>query len=96
MIVMGVQGAIPKEKQTWALHVFIDELDVQVAKLLLMDLYASKMVEGHEFLLGIHKTFLNKQLDFHCFIVFWNNVWHIAYTGKFSQSFRQFIFCICT
>jgi len=55
---MGLQGSIPKEQQIRALHIFVDELDIQLAKPLLMDLYTSKMAEVHEFPLGIQMRFV--------------------------------------
>jgi len=48
MIILGTQGTILKEQPIRALHVYIDELDVMMAKPLLMSLYASKMEEDHE------------------------------------------------
>jgi len=53
MILLGRQSSISKDQQVKALHVYVDNLDVLMAKLLLMDLYASKTKENHEFLLGI-------------------------------------------
>jgi len=49
MIILGTQGTILKEQPIRALHVYIDELDVMMAKPLLMSLYVSKMEEDHEF-----------------------------------------------
>jgi len=54
MILLGMQGSIPDDQKIKALHVYVDKLDVLMAKPLLMQLYASKTVEGHEFPLGIH------------------------------------------
>jgi len=52
-ISIGSQGSIPKEQQVKALHIYVDELDVNVAKPLLTALYASKMGAGHIFPLHI-------------------------------------------
>jgi len=52
-ISIGSQGPIPKEQQVKALHIYVDELDVNMAKLLLTALYASKMGVGHIFPLHI-------------------------------------------
>jgi len=52
-MILSVQGSIPKEQQVKALHVYVNDLDVLMAKPLLMDLYASKIEENHEFPLGI-------------------------------------------
>jgi len=38
----GSQGSIPKDQQVKALHVLVDELDVNLAKPLIMALYSSK------------------------------------------------------
>jgi len=54
MILLSMQGSIPKEQQVKALHVYVNDLDVLMAKPLLMDLYASNIEENHEFPLGIH------------------------------------------
>jgi len=53
MILLGTQGSVLENKKSKALHVYVDELDVPMAKPLLMWLYTSKTAEGHEFLLGI-------------------------------------------
>ena len=53
MILLGTQGTVPENKKIKALHVYVDELDVPMAKPLLMRLYASKTEEGHAFPLGI-------------------------------------------
>ena len=50
---IGAQGSIPKEQQVRALHLYIDELDLSLAKPLLMQLYTSKPTEGHTFPLNI-------------------------------------------
>jgi len=49
MINIGAQGSIPQEQQVKVLHIFVDKLDMALAKLLLMNLYASKPVDGHMF-----------------------------------------------
>jgi len=49
----GLQGAIPKNMQVKALHVLVDELDIPMAKLLLMALYMSNPPEDHQFPLHI-------------------------------------------
>jgi len=54
MILLGTQGTVPDDQKIKALHVYMDELDVPMAKPLLMQLYASKTNEGHKFPLGIH------------------------------------------
>ncbi len=53
MILLGTQGSVLENKKIKALHVYVDELDVSMAKPLLMWLYGSKTAEGHEFPLGI-------------------------------------------
>jgi len=53
MILLGMQGSVPENKKVKVLHVYVDELDISMAKPLLMQLYASKTAEGHEFPLGI-------------------------------------------
>jgi len=50
---IGLQGPIPAEQQVKALHVYVDELDVQMAKPLLMTLYASRTSPGHKFPLNV-------------------------------------------
>jgi len=47
------QGAIPKDQQVKALHVLMDELDVPMAKPLLMALYTNNPTINHQFLLHI-------------------------------------------
>jgi len=54
MISHGSQGAIPKNQQVKALHVLVDELDVPMAKPLILALYTSKPGVGHQFPLHIH------------------------------------------
>jgi len=49
----GSQGLIPKDQQVKALHVLVDELDVGIAKPLIMALYTSKPAVDHQFLLHI-------------------------------------------
>jgi len=53
MISQGSQGAIPKDQQVKALHVLVDELDVPMAKPLLLALYTSKPGANHKFPLHI-------------------------------------------
>jgi len=53
MILLGTQGLVPDDQKIKALHVYVDELNVPMAKPLLMQLYAHKTAEGHKFLLGI-------------------------------------------
>jgi len=53
MISQGSQGAIPKDQQVKALHVLVDELDVPMAKLLLLALYTSRPGANHKFPLHI-------------------------------------------
>jgi len=49
MISHGSQGAIPKDQQVKALHVLMDELDVPMAKPLLMALYTNNPMINHQF-----------------------------------------------
>jgi len=49
----GSQGAILKDQQVKALHVLVDELDVQMVKPLIMALYTSKPDVDHKFPLHI-------------------------------------------
>jgi len=53
MISLGSQGSIPKDQQVKALHILVDELDVNLAKPLLMALYSSKPSQKHQFPLHI-------------------------------------------
>jgi len=53
MISVGAQGSVPLEQQVKALHLFVNELDVAQAKLLLMSLYANNPEPGHKFPLHI-------------------------------------------
>jgi len=53
MILHSTQGTILKEQQIKALHIYVNELGMPMAKPLLMNLYASKMEEDHNFALGI-------------------------------------------
>ncbi len=53
MISMGAQGLVPKEQQVKVLHLYIDKLDVTLAKLHLMEVYTSKLAPGHSFPLHI-------------------------------------------
>jgi len=52
-ISQGSQGLIPKEQQVKVLHILVDELDVNMTKLLITDLYASKTAADHKFSLHI-------------------------------------------
>jgi len=52
-ISQGSQGQIPKDQQVKALHVLVDELDVNLAKPLLTNLYSSKPSQDHKFPLHI-------------------------------------------
>jgi len=53
MISLGTQGKIPKENQVRALHVYVDEMDTEAAKLRLTDLYEGNASIGHMFPLHI-------------------------------------------
>jgi len=54
MISHGSQGAIPKEQQVKALHVLVNELDVPMAKPLIMALYTTNNpMADHQFPLHI-------------------------------------------
>jgi len=53
MISMGTQGSVPKEQQVKALHLYVDALDVGLAKPRLTALYTSKPSPGHIFPLQI-------------------------------------------
>jgi len=53
MINMGTQRAVKLEDQVCALHVFIDELDVTMAKPLLMAVFASCPSVDHVFPLHV-------------------------------------------
>jgi len=53
MISMGVQGSVPKEQQVKVLHLYINKLDVALAKPRLMEVYTSKLEPGHSFPLHI-------------------------------------------
>jgi len=53
MISLSMQGKIAKENQVWALHVYVDELDVTEAKPRLMVLYKGNASLDHHFLLHI-------------------------------------------
>jgi len=50
---MGAQGSVPKEQQVKALHLYVDALDVALAKPQVMTLYTSKPAHGHIFPLQI-------------------------------------------
>jgi len=41
MISLGTQGAIPKENQVRALHMYVDKMDANMAKPLLLQVYMS-------------------------------------------------------
>jgi len=53
MISMGAQGSIPKEQQVKALHLYVNKLDIALAKPQLMEVYISKPAPGHTFPLHI-------------------------------------------
>jgi len=53
MISHRSQGAIPKEQQVKVLHVLVNELDVNMAKPLLMALYKSNLSADHKFPLHV-------------------------------------------
>jgi len=53
MISHSSQGAIPKEQQVKALHVLVDELDIPMAKPLIMALYTNSPSANHQFPLHI-------------------------------------------
>jgi len=53
MISHGSQGAILKNQQVKALHILVNELDVPMAKPLILALYTSKPGADHKFLLHI-------------------------------------------
>jgi len=52
-ISIGLQGPISLAQQVKALHIYVDELDVNMAKPLLTAIYASKMTKDHKFPLHI-------------------------------------------
>jgi len=47
MITLGTQGKIPKENQVRALHVYVDKLDVHMAKSRLLEVYAGNASTNH-------------------------------------------------
>jgi len=53
MILLGTQGTVLDDQKIKALHVYVDKLDVPMAKPLLLQVYASKTAKDHEFPLGI-------------------------------------------
>jgi len=53
MINMGTQGQVKEADQVWALHLYVDELDVCMAKPLLSTLYLSHPGDDHTFPLHI-------------------------------------------
>jgi len=53
MISMGMQGSVPKAQQVKVLHLYVDKLDVAMAKPRLMEVYTSKPKPGHSFPLHI-------------------------------------------
>ena len=53
MINMGTQGKVKEDDQVQVLHLFVDKLDVKMAKPLLMTLYTSQLSEDHAFPLHI-------------------------------------------
>jgi len=62
MILLGTQGTVPEDQKIKALYVYVDKLDVPRAKPLLLQLYASKTAEDHEFPLGI-RMWLVPEID---------------------------------
>jgi len=59
---IGLQGPILADQQVKALHVYVNELNVQMAKPLLMTLYASRTTPGHKFPLNVW-MYLVPELD---------------------------------
>jgi len=53
MIHLGMQGKVKPEDQIKALHVYMDEADLTMAKPLVMTVYPSKPGENHTFPMGI-------------------------------------------
>jgi len=53
MINMGTQGQVKESDQVRALHLYVNELDVRMAKPLLLALYRSQPPDDHTFLLHI-------------------------------------------
>jgi len=49
MIILGTQGQVKPEDQVWALHIYVDKLDITMAKPLLMALYESRPSVDHVF-----------------------------------------------
>jgi len=43
-----MQGTLPKDQQIKVLHMYVDELDMNLAKPLLMQLYTSKLAEDQK------------------------------------------------
>jgi len=60
MISHGSQGAIPKEQQVKVLHVLVNELDIPMAKPLIMALYTNNHMVSHQFPLHIHMQLVPK------------------------------------
>ncbi len=50
---MGIQGQVKESDQVHALHLYVDALDVQMAKPLLLALYPSRPSDDHAFPLHI-------------------------------------------
>jgi len=63
-ISQGLQGLIPNEQQVKVLHVLVNELDVNMAKPLIMALYASKMTKDHKFPLHIWMCLVPQWMQF--------------------------------
>jgi len=53
MIILGIQGQVKPEDQVHALHIYVDKMDVAMAKPLLMEMYPSRPSLTHKFLLHI-------------------------------------------
>jgi len=62
MISLGTQGKTPKENQVHTLHVYINEMDVAVAKPQLTELYEGNASIGHIFPLHIQMQ-LDPEID---------------------------------
>jgi len=60
MVSHGSQGAIPKEQQVKVLHVLVNELDIPMAKPLIMALYTNNHMVSHQFPLHIHMQLVPK------------------------------------
>jgi len=53
MISLGIQGQVKPENQVCALHIYVDEMDVAMAKALLMEMYPSQPSSTYKFPLHI-------------------------------------------